>query len=65
MVPLVMTLPELDLVQGPDRRHGEGVEAETGDQAPYQVGTMIELPRAALQGREIAKSGGIFLLRHQ
>jgi pyruvate,orthophosphate dikinase len=60
MVPLVMTLPELDLVRGRIDAMEKAVEAETGAKLTYQVGTMIELPRAALRAREIAGAAEFF-----
>ena len=39
---------------------GEAVAKETGVKVPYQVGTMIELPRAALRAGEIAESAEFF-----
>jgi pyruvate,orthophosphate dikinase len=47
MVPLVMTLPELDLVRGRIDAMEKAVEAETGAKLTYQVGTMIEIAGAA------------------
>jgi pyruvate,orthophosphate dikinase len=38
----------------------ETVAKETGVMVPYQVGTMIELPRAALRAGEIAESAEFF-----
>ena len=38
----------------------QAVRQETGVDVPYQVGTMIELPRAALRAAEIAKSAQFF-----
>ena len=38
----------------------EKVAKETGVTVPYQVGTMIELPRAALRAGEIAESAEFF-----
>ncbi|HRY04784.1 MAG TPA: PEP-utilizing enzyme, partial [Beijerinckiaceae bacterium] len=49
MVPLVMTKPELDLIKGRIVAMAEAVAKETGVTIPYTVGTMIELPRAALR----------------
>ena len=60
MVPLVMTLPELDLVKGRIVAMAEAVAKETGVAVPYTVGTMIELPRAALRAGEIAGSAEFF-----
>ncbi len=60
MVPLVMTLPELDLVKDRIVAMAEAVASETGVTVPYTVGTMIELPRAALKAGEIAGSAEFF-----
>ncbi len=60
MVPLVMTKPELDLVKGRIDAMASAVKAETKASFEYQVGTMIELPRAALRAREIAQSAEFF-----
>ncbi|MGI3903573.1 MAG: pyruvate, phosphate dikinase [Janthinobacterium lividum] len=60
MVPLVMALPELDLVKARIVAMAEAVAKETGVTVPYTVGTMIELPRAALKAGEIAGSAEFF-----
>ena len=60
MVPLVMTLAELDLIKARIDAMAQAVRQETGVDVPYQVGTMIELPRAALRAAEIAKSAQFF-----
>ena len=60
MVPLVMTRAELDLIKARIVAMAEAVAKETGVPVPYQVGTMIELPRAALLAGEIAKSAEFF-----
>jgi pyruvate, orthophosphate dikinase len=60
MVPLVMGVAELDLVKKIIVAMAETVAKETGVSVPYQVGTMIELPRAALRGGEIAGSAEFF-----
>jgi pyruvate, orthophosphate dikinase len=60
MVPLVMTKPELDLVKGRIDAMAEAVKQETGARFDYQVGTMIELPRAALRAAEIAEAAEFF-----
>ena len=60
MVPLVMTKPELDLVKGRIDAMAAAVMKETGTTIAYQVGTMIELPRAALRAGEIAESAEFF-----
>ncbi|MBN9084724.1 MAG: pyruvate, phosphate dikinase [Rhizobiales bacterium 62-17] len=60
MVPLVMTKAELDLTKARIDAMAEAVEKETGVKVPYIVGTMIELPRAALRAGEIAESAEFF-----
>ncbi|EFO30648.1 pyruvate, phosphate dikinase [Roseibium sp. TrichSKD4] len=60
MVPLVGLKGELDLVRSRIEAMAEAVATETGTTIEYQVGTMVELPRAALQGAEIAKSAEFF-----
>ena len=60
MVPLVMGSPELDLVKARIDAMAAAVRSETGAVLTYQVGTMIELPRAALRAQEIAASAEFF-----
>jgi pyruvate,orthophosphate dikinase len=60
MVPLVFSKRELDLVKARIVAMAEAVSAETGVTIPYQVGTMIELPRAALRAGEIAETAEFF-----
>ncbi|CAH1653969.1 Pyruvate, phosphate dikinase [Hyphomicrobiales bacterium] len=60
MVPLVMGKPELDLVKSRIDAMAKAVIAESGTKIDYQVGTMIELPRAALRAAEIAESAEFF-----
>ncbi len=60
MVPLVACKAELDIVKASiDKIAGE-ISRETGACLDYQVGTMIELPRAAIMAGEIAKSAEFF-----
>ena len=60
MIPLVGMPKELELLKEVvDRVAGE-VQAASGVHIDYLVGTMIELPRAALMAREIAKSAEFF-----
>jgi pyruvate,orthophosphate dikinase len=60
MVPLIATKAEFDILKTIiDRVAGE-VQAASGTQFTYQVGTMIELPRAALRAGDIAKSAEFF-----
>lgn len=60
MVPLVMTKAELDLVRARIDAMAAAVAKETGITVEYQVGTMIELPRAALRAGDIAESAEFF-----
>ncbi|HEY8382937.1 MAG TPA: pyruvate, phosphate dikinase [Microvirga sp.] len=60
MVPLVMTKAELDLVKERIVAMADAVASETGTKIEYQVGTMIELPRAALRAGEIAETAEFF-----
>jgi pyruvate,orthophosphate dikinase len=60
MVPLVATRRELELMKDVIDRTAEAVFAERGKRIDYLVGTMIELPRAALRAGEIAGVGEFF-----
>ena len=60
MVPLIATKAELDIVKERIDAMADAVAKETGAKLAYQVGTMIELPRAALLADEIAQSAEFF-----
>jgi pyruvate, orthophosphate dikinase len=60
MVPLVASKNELDLVKHRVVAVAEQVAKETGVAIEYLVGTMIELPRAALMAADIALSADFF-----
>jgi pyruvate,orthophosphate dikinase len=60
MVPLIATKAELDIVKAQIDAMAQAVAKETGKKLDYQVGTMIELPRAALLADEIAQSAEFF-----
>lgn len=60
MVPLVGMKAELDLVRARIDAMAEAVSRESGVTIEYQVGTMIELPRAALRAGQIAESAEFF-----
>ena len=60
MVPLVATKRELELMKDVIDRTAEAVFAERGKRIDYLVGTMIELPRAALMAGQIAEVGAFF-----
>ncbi|MBW8325035.1 MAG: pyruvate, phosphate dikinase [Prolixibacteraceae bacterium] len=60
MVPLVGTVAELKNQTDIIRSVAEKVFAEKGDRIDYQVGTMIEIPRAALTADHIAAEADFF-----
>ena len=60
MIPLVATKRELELLKALIDRTAEAVFAEKGARISYLVGTMIELPRAALMASEIAEEAQFF-----
>ncbi len=60
MVPLVADKAELDAVKAVIDAVAQTVAAETGSKVKYQVGTMIELPRAALKAGQIAETAEFF-----
>ena len=60
MVPLIASKAELDLVKESIDAMARTVAAETKSAVKYQVGTMIELPRAALKAGEIAETAEFF-----
>jgi pyruvate,orthophosphate dikinase len=60
MIPLVATLKEMANQGAIVRRVADEVFKEKGTKIDYMVGTMIELPRAALVADEIAKEAEFF-----
>ena len=60
MIPLVATKRELELLKALIDRVAKQVFEESGCPVEYLVGTMIELPRAALMAGEIAEEGAFF-----
>jgi pyruvate,orthophosphate dikinase len=60
MVPLIVTKAEFDLVKARIDAMAKAVADETGAKVEYQVGTMIELPRACLKADEIAETAEFF-----
>lgn len=60
MVPLVSVKPEFDLIKGRIDAVAEMVMKERDIEIKYQVGTMVELPRAALQAHKIAETAEFF-----
>ena len=60
MVPLIGEIKELKYVKDVIVETAEKVIAENGVDLKYKVGTMIEIPRAALTADEIAKEAEFF-----
>jgi len=60
MVPLIGTKEELDLQTKIIREIAEKVFAEKGEKVDYLVGTMIEIPRAALTADAVAETAEFF-----
>ncbi len=60
MIPLVATKKELDLMKVVIDQVAEEVSSSSGEKLEYLVGTMIELPRAALRAGDIAETAEFF-----
>jgi pyruvate,orthophosphate dikinase len=60
MIPLVAHVGEFKFLRGVVDSAAAAIFAELGDRVEYQVGTMIETPRAALTAAEIAKHSDFF-----
>ena len=60
MIPLVSNVTELKIQEEVVRRVAAEVFAAAGVEIPYLLGTMIELPRAALTADEIAQTAEFF-----
>ena len=60
MIPLVCELKELKYVKDIIVKTADALIAESGIEMPYHVGTMIEIPRAALTADEIATEAEFF-----
>ncbi len=60
MVPLVGVVKELQMQADIINRTAQTVFAERGDTVPYKIGTMIEVPRAALVADQIATVADFF-----
>jgi pyruvate,orthophosphate dikinase len=60
MIPLVGTTKELQLTADMTRRVAAEVIKETGVKVDYLVGTMIEIPRAALVAEKLAETAEFF-----
>ena len=60
MIPLVGDIKELKFVKDVVVKTADALIAEAGADMKYEVGTMIEIPRAALTAGEIAKNADFF-----
>jgi len=60
MIPLVGEVKELKFVKDIVVETAEAVKKEKGSDISYHIGTMIEIPRAALTADEIAKEAEFF-----
>jgi pyruvate,orthophosphate dikinase len=60
MIPLVATVKELEHQRGVLEEVARQVLGAMGEEVPYTIGTMIELPRAALTADEIAAQADFF-----
>ena len=60
MIPLVSTESELKILRALVNKIAKEIEKENKLKLEYMVGTMIELPRAALQAKSISKHADFF-----
>ncbi|WP_372845845.1 pyruvate, phosphate dikinase [Pontiella sp.] len=60
MIPLIGTKAELDFLEKIVRKEAEAIIAKATVKVSYMVGTMIEIPRAALTADEIADTAEFF-----
>ena len=60
MVPLIGTKEEFELQENIIRATAEKIFTEKGDKIDYMVGTMIEIPRAALTADKVAERAEFF-----
>ncbi len=60
MIPLVSTVKELEHQRAILEHVADQVMGAMGEELPYTIGTMIELPRAALTADEIATAADFF-----
>jgi pyruvate, orthophosphate dikinase len=60
MVPLVGAVQEFEAIKEDINKVGAEVRAETGQHLEFLIGTMIELPRAALTAGQIAETAEFF-----
>ena len=65
MIPLVGMVSEMKSQKDLIREVAQETMARNNVKLSYLIGTMIELPRAAVHGRSHRRTGGVFFLRHE
>jgi len=60
MIPLIGTKAELDFLEKIVRQNADAIIKKNSSKIKYMVGTMIEIPRAALTADEIAETAEFF-----
>tara|TARA_R110002072_G_scaffold1989_5_gene16558 strand:- start:9813 stop:12470 length:2658 start_codon:yes stop_codon:yes gene_type:complete len=60
MIPLISEAKELSFLKEKSLELIDNIFQETGKSVKYKIGTMIELPRAAITAAEVAKSADFF-----
>jgi pyruvate,orthophosphate dikinase len=60
MIPLVSVVKELEILRDKVKETADSIIASSGVELAYTIGTMIEIPRAALLADEIAKTAEFF-----
>ena len=60
MIPLVSTVSEIKILRSLVKKTAEEIQKINSIKIKYYVGTMIELPRAALRAKDIAKYADFF-----
>ncbi|MDX9730127.1 MAG: pyruvate, phosphate dikinase [Bdellovibrionales bacterium] len=60
MIPLIATAKELEILRVLAEKEVRAVQQETGVEFDYLIGTMIEIPRAALTADEVAQTAEFF-----
>ncbi|MFP4619473.1 MAG: pyruvate, phosphate dikinase [Spirochaetaceae bacterium] len=60
MIPLIATKPELTLLRKNAEKIVQDIMKREGEKVDYKIGTMIEIPRAALTADEIAEEADFF-----
>ncbi len=64
MIPLIGDIKELQFVKKVVTTTADKIIADAGVELKYQVGTMIEIPRAAVTADQVAEYAEFFFHRH-